>query len=127
MGVGGRAFAGEEWNAAASADFGFGSANAGAGFKAGVGAQFDLDAHFGADHVGFNVDVGASLGIGLEVKFGIDINPGKIIDGAFDFGKELFTSADNYILEISPQVPAGNPLRQLIMAAVMCIDMVLKE
>lgn len=43
------------------------------------------------------------------------------------FGKELFTSADNYMLEISPQVPAGNPLRQLIMAAVMCIDMVLKE
>ncbi len=42
-------------------------------------------------------------------------------------GKELFTSADNYILQISPQVPADNPLRMLIMAAVMCIDMVLKE
>ena len=42
-------------------------------------------------------------------------------------GKELFTSADNYILDISDQVPQGNPIRQLIMAAVMCIDMVLKE
>ena len=42
-------------------------------------------------------------------------------------GKELFTSADNYILEISEQVPSDNPVRQLIMAAVMCIDMVLKE
>ena len=42
-------------------------------------------------------------------------------------GKELFTSADNYMLEISDQVPADNPVRQLIMAAVMCIDMVLKE
>jgi uncharacterized protein YxjI len=42
-------------------------------------------------------------------------------------GKELFTSADNYILEISDEVPPDNPLRQLIIAAVMCIDMVLKE
>lgn len=42
-------------------------------------------------------------------------------------GKELFTSADNYILQISDQVPEEHPLRILIMAAVMCIDMVLKE
>ena len=42
-------------------------------------------------------------------------------------GKELFTSADNYVLQISHEVPAGNPLRMLIMAAVMCIDLVLKE
>jgi len=42
-------------------------------------------------------------------------------------GKELFTSADNYVLQINPEVPADNPIRQLIMAAVMCIDMVLKE
>lgn len=42
-------------------------------------------------------------------------------------GKELFTSADNYILEISPIVPPNHPLRILIIAAVMCIDLVLKE
>ncbi len=42
-------------------------------------------------------------------------------------GKELFTTADNYILSINPQVPEDNPLRMLIMAAVMCIDLVLKE
>ena len=42
-------------------------------------------------------------------------------------GKELFTSADNYALEISDQVPPDNPVRQLILAAVMCIDLVLKE
>ena len=42
-------------------------------------------------------------------------------------GKELFTSADNYILEISDSVPADNPIRLLIIAAVLCIDMVLKE
>jgi uncharacterized protein YxjI len=42
-------------------------------------------------------------------------------------GKELFTSADNYVLQISNDVPADHPLRQLILAAVMCIDFVLKE
>jgi uncharacterized protein YxjI len=42
-------------------------------------------------------------------------------------GKELFTSADNYVLQISPVVPADNPIRALILGAVMCIDLVLKE
>ncbi|MFL5730740.1 MAG: phospholipid scramblase-related protein [Cytophagaceae bacterium] len=42
-------------------------------------------------------------------------------------GKELFTSADNYVLKISDKVPAGSPIRELILAAVLCIDMVLKE
>ena len=42
-------------------------------------------------------------------------------------GKEMFTSADNYMLEIRQGVPADSSLRQLILAAVMCIDMVLKE
>ena len=42
-------------------------------------------------------------------------------------GKELFTSADNYVLEISQSVPTDSVARQLILAAVMCIDMVLKE
>jgi uncharacterized protein YxjI len=42
-------------------------------------------------------------------------------------GKELFTSADNYVLAIDPSVAAADPARLLIMAAVMCIDMVLKE
>lgn len=42
-------------------------------------------------------------------------------------GKELFTSADNYVLQISQDVPPDQPVRQLIMAAVLCIDMVLKE
>lgn len=42
-------------------------------------------------------------------------------------GKELFTSADNYVLEISEDVPLDSNPRKLIIAAVMCIDMVLKE
>jgi uncharacterized protein YxjI len=42
-------------------------------------------------------------------------------------GKELLTSADNYVLEISPMVPTSDPVRALILAAVFCIDLVLKE
>jgi uncharacterized protein YxjI len=42
-------------------------------------------------------------------------------------GKELLTSADNYVLEISDAVPPESQTRKLILAAVMCIDMVLKE
>ncbi len=42
-------------------------------------------------------------------------------------GKELFTTADNYVLTINDSVPPGSPGRKLILAAVMCIDLVLKE
>jgi uncharacterized protein YxjI len=41
--------------------------------------------------------------------------------------KEFFTSADNYVLQISQEVPADHSLRQLILGAVMCIDMVYNE
>ena len=42
-------------------------------------------------------------------------------------GKELLTSADNYALEIAPMVSSNDPVRALILAAVLCIDLVLKE
>jgi uncharacterized protein YxjI len=42
-------------------------------------------------------------------------------------GKEMFTTADNYVLEISEALPPESQTRKLILAAVMCIDMVLKE
>jgi uncharacterized protein YxjI len=42
-------------------------------------------------------------------------------------GKEMFTTADTYMLSISPEVPPDSVIRRLILAAVMCIDMVLKE
>jgi uncharacterized protein YxjI len=42
-------------------------------------------------------------------------------------GKELFTTADNYILNISENVAENDPKRILILGAVLCIDMVLKE
>ena len=42
-------------------------------------------------------------------------------------GKEMFTSADNYILEIKNKVEKDSPLRLIMLAAVVCIDMVINE
>ncbi len=42
-------------------------------------------------------------------------------------GKEFFTSADNYVLTINEIISAEDNIRPLILAAVMCIDMVFKE
>ncbi len=42
-------------------------------------------------------------------------------------GKEMFTTADNYMLTINETTPKEGTMRKLIVAAVMCIDMVLKE
>jgi hypothetical protein len=42
-------------------------------------------------------------------------------------GRELFTSADHDMLQVSESVPADHEVRALILAAVMCIDFVLKE
>ncbi|MCP4003141.1 MAG: RNAase [bacterium] len=42
-------------------------------------------------------------------------------------GKELFTSADNYMVSISETLPSDSTVRPLMLAAVLCIDMVLKE
>ncbi len=43
------------------------------------------------------------------------------------FAKEMFTSADNYIITIKPIIPPDSKIRMLILASVLCIDMVLKE
>jgi uncharacterized protein YxjI len=42
-------------------------------------------------------------------------------------GKELLTTADNYVLDITEEAGSNEKLKKLIIAAVMCIDMVLKE
>ena len=42
-------------------------------------------------------------------------------------GRELFSTADSYVIEIEDTVPPGNPLRGLILAAALCVDQVLKE
>jgi uncharacterized protein YxjI len=65
---------------------------------------------------------------GWDFKFARgDQEFGRVTKKWQGLGREMFTSADNYMLQISDQVPPDNPIRILIMAAVFCIDMVLKE
>jgi uncharacterized protein YxjI len=42
-------------------------------------------------------------------------------------GKEFFTTADNYVVSIDPNVTEKSETRLLILAAALCIDKVLKE
>ena len=66
--------------------------------------------------------------IGWNFKFQKDENTIATVTKKWSgIGKELFTSADNYILDIKDDVEKSSPLRRLIFGAVICIDMVLKE
>lgn len=65
---------------------------------------------------------------GWDFSFGRDgLEFGHVSKQWSGMGKEFFTSADNYMLTIDPSLEPDHPLRKLIVAAVMCIDMVLKE
>lgn len=65
---------------------------------------------------------------GWEFRFlAGDMELAKVSKKWAGLGKELFTSADNYVLQISDEVPPNNSLRYLILGSVMCIDMVLSE
>ncbi|EDY84671.1 hypothetical protein VDG1235_4304 [Verrucomicrobiia bacterium DG1235] len=65
---------------------------------------------------------------GWDFSFGLDgVEFAHVSKKWSGIGKELFTSADNYMLSIDPAIEADSSLRKLILAAVMCIDMVLKE
>jgi len=52
---------------------------------------------------------------------------GRVTKKWSGLGKELLTSADNYVLEIEPTLAPNDSARPLILAAVLCIDLVLKE
>ena len=41
--------------------------------------------------------------------------------------KEKFTTADSYVLDVANDLPPESTIRKLILGAVLCIDMVLKE
>jgi uncharacterized protein YxjI len=69
---------------------------------------------------------GKLLGWDFTFKAG-DQELAKVSKKWAGLGKELFTSADNYMLEINASVPPDHTVRQMIVAAVMCIDLVLKE
>lgn len=88
-----------------------------------IGGKFDV--------LGANEEVLCSLKgkwTGWEFSFAKDqIELARVTKKWAGFGRELLTSADNYALSIDEKVPADHPIRPLIIAAVFCIDMVLKE
>ncbi|MFT6746580.1 MAG: hypothetical protein ACJAZ2_000921 [Glaciecola sp.] len=66
--------------------------------------------------------------LGWDFKFTNGDQEYARVNKKFDgIAKELFTTADNYMLTIDEKVEAENPLRLIVVGAVMCIDMVLKE
>ena len=88
-----------------------------------IGGKFELE-----DPNGHPMCMLTGTWTGWNFRFTIDdVLLASVTKEWAGIGKELFTSADNYVLEISDEVPAGDPLRQLILASVLCIDMVLKE
>ena len=65
--------------------------------------------------------------IGWNFKFLKDENTIAIVKKKWSgIGKELLTSADNYILDIDDNIEKTSPLRLLFFAAVISIDMVLR-
>jgi uncharacterized protein YxjI len=65
---------------------------------------------------------------GWEFTFGLEgAEFGRVSKKWAGIGREFLTSADSYVLTMAPDLAADHPLRKLILAAVMCIDFVLKE
>lgn len=74
--------------------------------------------------------VGEFLGsfIGWEFKFNYQGQELASVSKKWaGIGKELFTSADNYMLQIHESVEPNSAVRCLIFASVFCIDMLFKE
>ena len=67
---------------------------------------------------------------GLEPDYLIqqeDKTIGKITKKWAGIFQELFTTADNYAIEIEESIPADDPKRLVILACCICIDMILYE
>jgi hypothetical protein len=79
------AFAGAEVNLEATAGLGDSvEATGGVDLKAGIGAEASGEVDFGFDRVGVDLEIGATLGIGLDVSVDVGISPSGIIDDAGD-------------------------------------------
>ena len=64
----------------------------------------------------------------FEYKFTRNGEPiGLVTKQWMDLGRELFTSADSYVINIEPTVPATDDVRRLVLAAALRIDMVFAE
>jgi len=65
---------------------------------------------------------------GWEFKFKSETGELAVVTKKWaGLGQELFTTADTYMISISDMVRQNDPARLIILASVVCIDMVLKE
>ena len=60
----------------------------------------------------------------FETPDGVDL--ARVTKKWAGLGKELFTGADDYMLQVDEAVPRDSTLRQLILASVLCVDLVCK-
>ena len=92
--ISGQAFAGGEVKLEAGGEIGDTiDANVGVDLKAGIGIEAHGDVEISRDRVGVDVEIGATLGIGLDVKVDVSVSPTGLIDDigdTYDAAKELF-------------------------------------
>lgn len=93
--LGAEAFAGVEAKLAATTGIGDSAeVTGGVDLKAGIGAEAKADVEFGLNEVGIDLEIGATLGIGADVKIDLAISPSGIIDDAgdvIDGAKKIFS------------------------------------
>jgi uncharacterized protein YxjI len=88
-----------------------------------IGGRFDVqDAH------GAALCTLSGNWVGWEFQFKRDERVlARVTKKWAGIGKELFTAADNYVLQFDPSLRADDPARPLMIAAVLVIDLVLKS
>lgn len=88
-----------------------------------IGGKFDVVDAFGQPVCSIK---GKWAGPDFRVMRG-DTELARVFKKWAGLGKELFTSADDYMLTVNDQVGPDNQARILIVAAVLCVDMLFHE
>jgi uncharacterized protein YukE len=78
--AGGDLFAGSEADIRAQFAGEYGTAGIGAGVMAGIGVKGNAHVDLGWGHIGLGIQLGASLGVGVQVQPSLDFSPKSIVD-----------------------------------------------
>ncbi|MBJ6764636.1 hypothetical protein JGU66_28030 [Myxococcaceae bacterium JPH2] len=87
--VGGEAFAGARASAEVSQEIGPATAHVGAEAFAGIGVEFEANVGLKDGKLSANFDVGAALGIGGSLEFGVDVDVSKVTDAVKNVGEGI--------------------------------------
>ncbi len=87
--VGGDAFAGARASAEVTQEVGPAATTVGAEAFAGVGAEFEANVGLKDGKLAANFDVGAALGIGASVEFGVELDVSKVDDAVKSVGEGI--------------------------------------